>query len=158
VPKYAGCVAEPAAMPVTVTTNGCDYSIGVSKPGTTQQPATTGKMQASIICPAGQQIEIHVYENAFAHAGNVPLCSYDIGSQGPVNAGIYHNVASNPSDVLATINARFTAKRTVGPEMLCGGGGMLQHLPITHTGQNTLKGFQEFAGGGEGAQIPLHVG
>jgi hypothetical protein len=156
-PIYAGCVSEPGAMPVTVTLNGCDYSFGVSQPGTTQQPAGTGKLEASIICPAGQMIQIHVYENAFTHAANMPLCTYDIAGQGPVPAGIYHNVAGAPGDVLATVKAQFTAKRT-GPEMMCGGGGMLQHLPITLTGNYTLKAFQEFAGGGEGAQVPLHVG
>jgi hypothetical protein len=158
VPAYGACVAEPGAMPVTVTTNGCDYSIGVSKPGTTGTPETTGLMQAWILCPAGQQIEIHIYENAAAHAANVSLCTYDIGPQGPVPAGVYHNVFGNPNDVVATIRAQFTAKRTVGPEFLCGGGGMLQHLPISLTGNYTLRGFQEFAGGGEGAPIPLHVG
>jgi hypothetical protein len=156
-PIYAGCISEPGAMPVTVTLNGCDYSFGVSQPGTTQQPAGTGKLEASIICPAGQRIEIHVYENAFTHAGNMPLCTYDIAGQGPVLAGIYHNVAGAPGDVLATVKAQFTAKRT-GPELMCGGGGILQHLPITLTGNYTLKAFQELAGGGEGAQVPLHVG
>jgi hypothetical protein len=45
VPTYG---AEPGAMPVTITTNGCDYNVGVSKPGTTQEPgpASTGKMEA----------------------------------------------------------------------------------------------------------------
>jgi hypothetical protein len=156
-PIYGGCVSEPGAMPVTVTLNGCDYSFGVSQPGTTQQPAGTGKLEASIICPAGQMIQIHVYENAFTHAANMPLCTYDIAGQGPVPAGIYHNVAGAPGDVLATVKAQFTAKRT-GPEMMCGGGGMLNHLPITLTGNYTLRAFQEFAGGGEGAQVPLHVG
>ena len=157
-PIYAGCISEPGAMPVTVTTNGCDYSIGFSKPGTTQTPEGTGLMQAWVLCPAGQQIEIHVYENAAAHAGNVSLCTYDIGTQGPVPAGVYHNVAGNPNDVLATIRARFTAKRTAGPGFLCGGMNMFQHLPVTLTGDYTLRGFQEFAGGGEGAPLPLHVG
>lgn len=158
VPAYGACVAEPGAMPVTVTTNGCDYSVGVTKPGTTGTPETTGTMQAAIICPAGQQIEIHIYENAAAHAANVSLCTYDIAPQGPVPAGVYHNVFGNPNDVVATIKAAFTAKRTVGPEFLCGGGGMLQHLPISLTGNYTLRGFQEFAGGGEGAPIPIDVG
>lgn len=157
-PTYAECGSEPGAMPVTVTTNGCDYSVGVGQPGTTEQPPTTGRMRAWINCPAGQQIDIHIYENAVAHAANVSLCTYAIGPQGPVPAGIYHNVAGNPGDVLMTFNAGFTARRTAGPEFLCGGMGMLQHLPITLTGDYTLKGFQEFAGGGEGAQVPLHVG
>jgi hypothetical protein len=155
-PKYVNCTSEPGAMPVTVTLNGCDYSFGVSQPGTTQQPAGTGKLEAWINCPAGQMIQIHVFENAFTHAANMPLCTYDIAGQGPVPAGIYHNIAGNPGDVLATVKAQFTAKRT-GPEMLCGGGGLLQHLPITLTGNYTLRAFQE-AGGGEGAAVPLHVG
>jgi hypothetical protein len=156
-PKYVNCTSEPGAMPVTVTLNGCDYNFGVSQPGTTQQPAGTGKLEAWIICPAGQMIQIHVFENAFTHAANMPLCTYDIAGQGPVSAGIYHNVGGNPGDVLATVKAQFTAKRT-GPEMMCGGGGLLQHLPITLTGNYTLRAFQEAAGGGEGAAVPLHVG
>lgn len=156
-PKYVNCTSEPGAMPVTVTRNGCDYSFGVSQPGTTQQPAGTGKLEAWIICPEGQRIEIHVFENAFTHAANMPLCTYDIAGQGPVLAGIYHNIGGNPGDVLATVKAQFTAKRT-GPEMMCGGGGLLQHLPITLTGNYTLRAFQEAAGGGEGAAVPLHVG
>jgi len=155
-PVYAGCISEPGAMPVTVTMNGCDYSFGVSQPGTTQQPAGTGKLEAWIICPAGQMIKIHVYENVFTHAANMPLCTYDIAGQGPVPAGIYHNVAGNPGDVLATVKAQFTAKRT-GPEMICGVGGIMNHLPVTLTGNYTLRAFQE-AGGGEEAAVPLHVG
>lgn len=157
-PIYGACVAEPGAMPTTVTTNGCDYNIGFSRPGTTQTPETTGLMQAWIFCPAGQQIEIHIYENAAAHAANVSLCTYDIGPQGPVAAGVYHNVFGNPNDVVATIRAKFTAKRTAGPGFLCGGMNMLQHLPVSLTGDYTLRGFQELIGGGEGAPIPLHVG
>jgi len=155
-PTYAGCTAEPGGLPATVTTNGCDYRIGFSRPGTTQMPETTGAMQASIFCPDGQ-IEIHIYENVFAHAENNPVCTYDIGPQGPVAGGTYHNVAGMPSDVLATVRASFTAQSTMGPEFVCGGVGMMQHLPITLTGNYTLRGFQD-AGGGEGAQIPLHVG
>jgi len=157
-PTYGACIAEPGAMPVTITTNGCDYLVGVTKPGTTGTPLTTGTMQAWVNCPVGQQIEIHIYENAAMHAANVSLCTYDIAPQGPVPAGVYHNQFGNPNDVLATINAKFTAKSTIGPEFLCGGMGMLQHLPITLTGNYTLRGFEELVGGGEGAPIPIDVG
>jgi len=156
-PKYVNCTSEPGAMPVTVTLNGCDYNFGVSQPGTTEQPAGTGKLEAWIICPAEQMIKIHVYENVFTHAANMPLCTYDIAGQGPVPAGIYHNVGGNPGDVLATVKAQFTAKRT-GPEMMCGGGGLMNHLPVTLTGNYTLRAFQDLAGGGEGAGVALHVG
>jgi hypothetical protein len=60
IPAYGGCVSEPGAQPVTVTLNGCDYSFGVTRPGTTGWPAETGELTASVICPPGQQIEIHV--------------------------------------------------------------------------------------------------
>lgn len=159
-PRYEGCTSEPGFTPVTVTLNGCDYVIGFGKPGTTQQPATTGTMHAWVNCPAGQQIEIHVYENAFAHAANVSTCTYDIGPQGPVPAGIYHNTmgAGMIPDVDATINAKFTARSTLGAGgVVCGGDPETQHLPITLTGNYTLRGFQDF-GGVEGAQIPVDVG
>jgi hypothetical protein len=158
-PTYANCTSQPGGpTPVTITMNGCDYTIGFGLPGTTQQPLTTGTMHAWVNCPAGQQIEIHVYENAALHAGNVSTCTYDIKPQGPVNAGIYHNTFGAIPDVDATINAKFTATSTIGAGgPICGGNPATQHLPITLTGNYTLRAFQDFAGM-EGAQIPLDVG
>lgn len=159
VPTYANCISEPGgATPVTITMNGCDYIVGFGKPGTTQQPATTGTMHAWVNCPAGQQIEIHVYENAFLHAANVSTCTYDIKPQGPVPAGIYHNTFGAIPDVDATVNAKFTATSTIGAGgPICGGNPMTQHLPITLTGNYTMRAYQDF-GGAEGGQIPLDVG
>jgi hypothetical protein len=157
-PRYEGCSSEPGFTPVTVTTNGCDYNIGFSRPGTTGTPATTGLMHAWLNCPPGQQIEIHVYENAAQHAANVSTCTYDIGPQGPVPAGIYHNTFGAMTDVDATISAKFTALSTIGAGgPVCGGDPITQHLPITLTGNYTLRGFQD-NGGFEGAQIPVDVG
>lgn len=158
-PTYTNCIADPVNTPVTVTRNGCDYFVGFTKPGTTGQPPTTGTMQAWINCPAGQQIEIHVYENAVRHAENVSLCTYDIGPQGPVPAGIYHNTMMGLPDINATINARFTARTTIGPGMApCGGNPITQHLPITLTGNYTLQAFQDLDNGVEGAQTAIDVG
>lgn len=157
-PTYNNCVSDPAQTPVTITMNGCDYTVGFTKPGTTGTPITTGTMQAWINCPTGQQIEIHVYLDQFQHAGNVSTCTYDIGPQGPVPAGIYHNTFVGIPDVDATINAKFTARSTIGAGFLpCHGDPVTQHLPITLTGNYTLRGFQHF-GGVEGAQQPLDVG
>lgn len=160
-PNYQNCISEPGGMtPVTVTMNGCDYSIGFGKPGTTGQQQGTGTMHAWVNCPAGQQIEIHVYANAFAHAANMSTCTYDIGPQGQVPAGIYHNTAhvGMPPDVKATVNATFTATSTIGAGgAICGGNPANQHLPITLTGEYTMRAFVD-AGGVEGGQFPLHVG
>jgi hypothetical protein len=99
---------------------------------------------------------IHVYETAAKHAANVPTCNYDLGSQGPVPAGVYHNTPGPPADVLATINATFNGLNTLGPAFICGGNGF-EFIPVTLTGNYTLRGYQDF-GGVEGAQIPIDVG
>ena len=157
-PTYInGCFVEPGEMPVTVTTNGCDYRLGFTKPGTTGWEPTTGALQASLVCPVGAKMEIHIYENATAHAENVSLCTYDVEAQGPVAAGSYHNLAGPPSTVDLTVSAAFTAKRTVGPVFVCGGEGLLQHLPITLTGTYKLRANSDI-GGIEGVQIPVDVG
>lgn len=153
-PTYGNCVAQPEAMPVTITMNGCDYRFGFTKPGSTGAPATTGTMQAAIACPDGQ-IQIHVYENAMRHAENMSLCTYDIGPQEPVPAGIYHNTAGMPAHVTATVSATFTAVAT-GPAMICGGNAFNQHLPITLTGTYTMRAFED-NNEVEGAPIGLHV-
>jgi hypothetical protein len=155
-PTYGGCTAMPGFKPATVTVNNCDYTVGVSRPGTTGQPMTTGKLGAAIDCPAGQTIEIHIYENAFMHAAGVATCTYDVLPQPGVPAGIYHNAPGNPPDVRATVQASFTTRNTIGPAGLCGANAN-EHLPVTLTGVYTLKAFNDF-GGVEGPQIPLDVG
>jgi hypothetical protein len=156
-PSYTACTSN-GGIPATVTVNNCDYGFGVSKPATTGiASANTGRLQASLNCPAGEQLEIHVYENAARHMENVPTCRYDIGVQGPVLAGIYHNVvAAAPPDIMATVNATFNAFNTQGPIAICGAMAF-QNIPITLTGNYTLRGFKDNAGVEEG-QIPIDIG
>jgi hypothetical protein len=157
-PIYGGCISQPGALPVTITPNGCDYLIGVSKPGTTGIfNQTTGRMQAWLNCPAGQQLEIHIYQNGAMHMANVSTCTYDVGPQGPVPAGIYHNTpAMVPPDILATINATFNGLSTIGPAGICGANAF-EPIPVTLTGNYTLRGYQDF-GFFEGPQIPIDIG
>lgn len=154
-PTYANCVAQPGAMPTTITLNGCDYQIGFTEPGSTGAPGTTGTMRAAIACPDGQ-IEIHVFETAMAHAANEPLCTYDVFQQEPVAAGIYHNTAGMPTHVTATVSATFTARSTLEP-MVCGGNMMNGHLPVTLKGIYTMRAFQDI-NGNEGNAGDLDVG
>ena len=156
-PTYTNCTAMPGFMPATVTTNACDYTFGVSRPNTTGEPMTTGKLKIAIDCPAGQSIEIHIYENAFMHAANVSLCTYDVLPQAPVPAGIYHNNPGPPKDVVATVAATFTTRSTIGPAAVCGANAN-EHLPTTLTGPYTWRAFEDLDNGVEGAQIPLDVG
>lgn len=152
-PTYAAC--NSAGMPVTVTTNGCDYRFRFTQAGTTGWQEDTGEMQAGILCPPGRQIEIHIYENAMKHAENVSLCTYDVLPQPPVQAGVYHNKAGMPGDVEATVRARFTAVNTIGPAMVCGAAAF-NHIPVTLTGTYTMRAFEDI-NGAEGAPTGLHV-
>jgi hypothetical protein len=154
-PGYANCISEPGALPTTIRLNGCHYRVGVSKPGTTGvETETTGRMQFSLTCPVGQQIEIHVYETPAKHAANNPTCTYDIAPQGPVAGGIYHNLMA---DIMATVGANLAVFNTQGPPGTCG-GNPFESIPSRLTGNYTLRGFQELAGGGEGALIPIDIG
>jgi hypothetical protein len=156
-PRYANCIAQPGALPATVTTNGCQYRMRFTEPGTTGWMESTGTMEAGIECPVGQQIEIHVYQNPMAHAENVSMCTYDVLPQPPVQAGVYHNVVGMPDDVTATVQARFTADSTIEPGMMCGGNMLNGHLPVTLTGNYTLQAYED-VNGVEGEAIALHVG
>ena len=71
-PKYNKCFANSlTTVPVTVTVNECDYVLEATS-------KTTGR--ASVKCPDGKQIEVHVYESEAAHETLTALCTYDIGS------------------------------------------------------------------------------
>ena len=61
-----------------------------------------------------------------------------------------------PADVLATVNATFNGLNTIGPAFICGGNAF-EFIPVTLTGNYTLRGYQDF-GFVEGAQIPIDVG
>jgi hypothetical protein len=153
-PAYANCISEPGGLPTTVKTNGCHYRVGVSRPGTTGvESATTGRMQFSLTCPVGQQIEIHVYETPAKHMANNPTCTYDIAPQGPVAGGIYHNLMA---DIMATVGANLNVFNTQGPIGNCGGNAF-ENIPGRLTGNYTLRGFQDMAGV-EGALIPIDIG
>lgn len=158
-PTYANCIAQPGGLPATVTTNECHYRFSFAAPGTTGLMEGTGTMQAALFCPPEQQIEIHVYAGAMAHAENVAMCTYDVLPQPAVLAGVYHNsVMAMPKDVLATVRASFTADSTINAGMGCGGNPMMNgHLPVTLTGNYTMQGFEDIMGV-EGAQIDLDVG
>jgi hypothetical protein len=153
-PFYANCISQPGGFPTTVNTNGCHYTVGVSKPGTTGLEGPTGRMHTALNCPPGQQIQIHVYETAAKHAANNPTCTYDLGPQGPIAGGIYHNLMA---DVMATFAANFVALNTMGPPFICG-GAPFEIIPARLTGNYTLRGFQDLEGEVEGALMPIDIG
>jgi hypothetical protein len=154
-PTFRNCIGEPGGRPVTVAPNGCHFRFFFSKPGTTGQPASTGTLGAQLVCPAGLDMIVWLYESAGQHMFNNATCEYRLSSSGAVTAGTYHLVGAIPADVLLTLNMTFQALNVLGPTSLCGALAM-QTLPFRFTGSYTLKGAVEVSGE-EWGQIPLWV-
>ena len=153
-PTYAGCFSN--GLPATITMNGCDYTLAFTVPGSTGDPAGTGKLTLQVDCPTGKQIEIHIYENEVKHSENKPLCTYDIGPQFFVAAGTYHNRPGPPKDVELTLDANLAAKSTLGTKLLCGAAAEAA-FAMSLKGEYTLRGYEDNLGV-EGAQLDLDVG
>jgi hypothetical protein len=130
-PTYSECNSEPGG-PATVTMNGCDYDLYPNS-----VTATTGTGTADLTCPAGKEVEVHIYENAEKHAKGESLCTYDIPPQTNLSAGEYHNetnAATGKKDITATLNVtNIATKSTVNAKILCG-------IAPGATGTSTLSG------------------
>ena len=76
-PTYTNCSAGPNNHKATVTMNGCDFlfHLGNTKSGVTDTYAVT----ADLVCPAGKEVEVHVY---FAAGNeNIQVCKIKFGAQ-----------------------------------------------------------------------------
>ncbi|HYJ20393.1 MAG TPA: hypothetical protein VEW07_00050, partial [Solirubrobacterales bacterium] len=116
-PSYADCFSNNlTAVPATVTMNSCDYVFEATS-------ETTGQTKVSCASP-GDAIQMHVYENATKQTENKPLCTYDIGPQGPLT-GIkvsHTNVETATEDLVLNFNelSKLNVTSTIGPLVLCG--------------------------------------
>ncbi|HYJ21931.1 MAG TPA: hypothetical protein VEW07_07910 [Solirubrobacterales bacterium] len=119
-PGFSGCFSNGlTTVPATVTVNGCFFRIHAT--------ATTAG-QLTVVCSAGKQIEIHVYENSTKHTESKPICTYDVGVQGPIT-GIKFSVI-NPAAANEGIEFKFPGPppppytfqttSTMGPLSICG--------------------------------------
>jgi hypothetical protein len=83
-PTYTNCLSG-TGLPETVTMNGCDFVIhnGETVLGSTDLYTVT----ADLVCPAGQEVTIDIYENATKHASNTVLCSIHIKPQAGLAGG-----------------------------------------------------------------------
>lgn len=134
-PTYSECHAAPNEIPATVTMNGCDYSLKANT-----VTSTTGTLTADLLCPAGKDVEIHLYENATKHKENSPLCQYTVKEQLNLPAGEYHNEGSGSTeDVTATLKANPVTTVTKGSKILCGAAAGSE-VAATLEGTATLKG------------------
>lgn len=134
-PKYETCHVVVAGLTkaVTVTVNGCTYEFNATK-------NTGGKpfgADLTIKCPAGKQIEIHVYKNK-EHV-NVE-CTYDLGHQLINNQIELTNqvvAGANNDDILAHVNATVTLTNTI-KNAVCGQSDI---ETAVYAGTFTLKAF-----------------
>ncbi len=104
-----GSIGELAA-PATVTMNGCDYVWHI---GTTIEVGKWGST-TDIVCPAGKQIEAHVYTSA-THATTV--CTFNIPAQSGLTGGFVRNVAGGK----ITFGGPIKGIKATRSGVLCGG-------------------------------------
>ncbi len=124
-PSYSGCTATILGnvTPVTVTVNGCFIEFTVSN----YVSATEGSGPVHLRCPAGQKLELHVWQTNAKHLANeTPLCTYAVAEQtfgGNFNYKV-DNGANLPAEehTYLTIkgNVTLAVSRTTGTITNCG--------------------------------------
>jgi hypothetical protein len=139
--KYQECRTTPAlgvVLQVTVTMNGCDYMFSAAGIDGSTYTATV-----DIVCPAGKQIELHMYKNA-GHTEEA--CTITIGPQMSKATNEITNVAGSTNDLL--IHHDVDLNVTIhGVKVLCGEGAT-----ATYQGTTTLQAHNT-----AGAQVGLTV-
>jgi hypothetical protein len=122
-----------------VTVNGCEYTFNATKNTNSAAAPTPGILtpfsaDLTVVCPAGKQIEIHVYNTA-AHndVGVGVLCTYNIGPQQINNQIRLTNIVGAPNDILAHIHANVAVTTASGG--ICGAANQT----AVYKGTDTLQ-------------------
>jgi hypothetical protein len=143
-PLYEGCTSKPGALPATITTNGCTLTLTATK--------TPQNLNATILCPAGKQIEVHIYENATKHKEDISLCTYDIAAQSPIAAGTWADEGTGTAQKIRfTLAVEPVVLNTLGPATLCGAAAGA-NVKATLSGTQTLIA-KNSSGGADGLMI-----
>ncbi|HYJ20602.1 MAG TPA: hypothetical protein VEW07_01115 [Solirubrobacterales bacterium] len=143
------CTSNGLAIPVTGTTNGCTITAtftGIS--------GTTGTANTAVDCPAEEELEVRLYQNATTHAEGITICEYGIPAQGSLKTLETHNSGSGSSeDILATASVgEIKVNGLKGTLILCGVAAG-KTTTATYTGSLTATATEE-----AGAQVGLMVG
>lgn len=147
-PTYTGCFTNGfGALPATITTNGCTFELKLTG-------GTTATLE--LVCPAGKEVEVHIYKNAADHVASqewkdkgvgsdLSLCTYDIGPQlfkGEVTL-VVDNAKTATEDLTATVSStNIAVESTVGKAPNCGPKGV---TTATLTSSTTITGFSKGA-------------
>jgi len=146
-PEFNTCHAVPFGLTktATITTNQCYYLLNATKDTSefhSPFTVTPWSMDLTIRCPAGKQIEIHVYEtSSHEHKLAKTLCTYDIPPQQILNQIQLTNepAVEGIDDVVAHVNATVTTTNTIQSNV-CGMGEQVQ---ATYKGTDTIRATNE---------------
>jgi hypothetical protein len=123
-PTYTGCEAYINGTKLgtaTVTMSGCDFDLVLGAVSGGSGPVT-----ASLTCPSGQSVIVHVYTNE-AHTTNV--CTYTFGETG--NKNRTGSSLSAPGAGELTLGGTTTGISASRTGILCGGTGSTTTASLT---------------------------
>jgi hypothetical protein len=124
IPVFENChtIILGSKLPITVTMNGCELVLHATADFI--EGAHTYTAIGDLVCPAGKQMETHVYQNSTKHLENISLCTYKTPPQSGLK-GI--DVTNKPAakgtkdHIEVHINiSGITTLRTGGSALTCG--------------------------------------
>lgn len=115
-PTFTNCTATILgnAFLATVTMNGCDTKLTfeAAASGTIASEGWEVTGSRHVKCPAGKEIEIHVFASEAKDKENVPLCTYKIAEQGPNKSVDYKFTEKNAEGAGTGLDIRTTITGT----------------------------------------------
>jgi hypothetical protein len=143
------CTSSPGTTPVTGTTNEC--TIKATFTGIT---GTTGTATTTVQCPAGEELEVRVYESTAKHEEGTTVCEYGIPPQEALKTVETHNSGSGSSEeILATVSVTGIKVNVLKGTLFACGAGAGGSTTATYTGTLTATATEA-----EGGQVALMVG
>jgi hypothetical protein len=122
-PSFGECSADllGVVFPVTVTTHNCKYLMRVTNtpPGEVVAEGWEYTGVAELVCPEGG-IEIHAFESKLRHEQGISLCTYSIGSQGPLSSVDFKIAGAGKTLAIRARRGGIVVSRVSGGLVNCG--------------------------------------
>jgi hypothetical protein len=137
-PTISNChsVILGTKFPATVTMNGCDYLLRLTK----DTPSGTYTADTDLVCPGTNKVEVHVYESAAKHTAGTSMCTTKTPAQSNLQTIDLTNEPANaetPKDFLVGhLNLTNITSTSEGSAFLCGAA---HNATMTLTGTIRLK-------------------
>jgi hypothetical protein len=121
----------------TFTMNGCYYLYNATETVKEEGRVLENPVDFTIGCPAGKQIEVHIYEAK--ENEEKTLCTYDVKAQGPLSGLSLTSNTNQPTSVNdITIDANVTTIAATNTKLsaIC---GMSEVVTSSYKGESTLR-------------------